>query len=73
MGHAYVNVDWMNGRLGDSEASVEGRGTCSGKFGFEVAEVGSGGSEMTSGVSPGIMRATTLLIERGFCGADMDI
>ncbi len=41
-------------------------GTCRGTFGFDVADVGRGGSERMSGVSPGIRRATTLLTEREF-------
>lgn len=38
------------------------RGIESGKLGFEVAEVGSGGKESISGVRPGTRRATTFWI-----------
>ena len=64
VGHAYVNVALMNGTPGG--AFSVGRGTCSGRFGLEVAEVGRGGRERTSGVNPGIRSTTTLLIEREF-------
>ena len=66
VGHAYVNVDWMKGIPEDVEASGWGKGTCSGRFGLAVADVGGGGRERRSGVRPGIRRATTLLIEREF-------
>ena len=45
---------------------VCGSGTCMGTLGFDVADVGRGGRERMSGVSPGIRRATTLLTEQGF-------
>ena len=47
-------------------AFVSGRGTGSGTLGLDVADVGRGGRERMSGVSPGIRSATTLLMERGF-------
>lgn len=44
-----------------------GRGICIGTFGFEVAEVGRGGSERVSGVSPGMSNVTTFRIDTEFC------
>ena len=35
-----------------------------GTFGFDVADVGRGGSEKKEGVRPGMRRVTTLCIER---------
>lgn len=68
VGHAYVNVEEMNGTLGEasSDGCAGGNGTARGTLGFEVAEVGRGGSARMSGVSPGIRRATTFVIVRGF-------
>jgi hypothetical protein len=43
-----------------------GRGIERGRLGFEVADVGRGGSESRGAVMPGIKRATTFLIERVF-------
>ena len=59
----------MKGRPEDESSRVfsEGSGTGRGRFGFAVADVGRGGSEMISGVMPGIRIATTFCTERGFC------
>ena len=43
VGHAYVKVDCMNGTPDVPAASACGSGTCRGRFGFAVADVGSGG------------------------------
>lgn len=40
-------------------APSTGSGTANGRFGFEVALVGRGGSASNSGVRPGINRVTT--------------
>ena len=66
VGHAYVKVDCMNGTPDVPTASACGNGTCRGRFGFAVADVGRGGRWRMSGVSPGMSRATTLLIDRVF-------
>ena len=68
MGHAWLNVLLMNGRPEDdpSAGPSEGSGTGRGRFGFAVADVGRGGSEMISGVIPGMRIATTFCTDRGF-------
>jgi len=64
VGHAWLNVDAMNGML-EEETSTEGmggRGIARGMLGFDVAVDGNGGRDSMSGVRPGIQRATTLWI-----------
>lgn len=64
VGHAWLKVFAMKGRsLGDSGV---GSGIERGRLGFDVADVGKGGSERRDGVMPGIRRATTFLMERVF-------
>lgn len=46
--------------------SLVGRGRGRGTFGFDVADVGRGGSERRDDVRPGMRRVTTLRIERLF-------
>lgn len=64
VGHAWLNVDAMNGILGQETPSVGmgGRGIARGRLGFDVAVDGNGGKDSTSGVRPGIQRVTTLWI-----------
>ena len=64
MGHAWLNVDAMNGMLGEETPSegLVGRGIAKGMLGFDVAVDGNGGRDSISGVRPGIQRATTLWI-----------
>jgi len=65
VGQAWLNVLAIKGILGAfvseiSENDGNGRrGIDMGRFGFEVADVGNGGSDNNSGVSPGTSRATT--------------
>ncbi len=62
VGHACVKVVAMNGIQAAIESAFwdfERRGIEIGRFGFEVAAVGKGGSSKTSGVNPGIRTATT--------------
>lgn len=51
---------------GSDEGSLGNRGIESGRFGFTVADVGRGGNESRSGVSPGTSRATTFCIRFAF-------
>lgn len=69
MGHAWLKVAAMKGMLGFGPASgVLGRsGIERGRLGFEVADFGNGGSESSSGVSPGINKATTFWMSWVFC------
>lgn len=63
VGHAWLKVEAMNG-MGVCES--DGRGMESGMFGLAVADVGSGGIERKDDKIPGINRATTCWIDRGF-------
>ena len=60
VGHAWLKVEAIKGM--PEEAPGAERGIASGTFGFEVAEVGSGGRPKSSGVNPGIKRVTTFWI-----------
>ena len=64
MGHAWLNVFAMKAML--LGFSGVGRGMGMGMSGLVVADVGSGGNERIEPVRPGIRRATTFRIERGF-------
>ena len=74
VGHAWLKVLAMKGILAAAEEEgswfedADNKGIDKGRFGFEVAEVGSGGSERISGVKPGTKRATTRWIIFTFCG-----
>ena len=57
----------MKGRWLEDSGLLSGRGICIGTLGFEVAEVGRGGSESVSGVSPGMSNVTTFRIDVEFC------
>ena len=56
----------MNGRWLEALGFLSGRGICIGTLGFEVSEVGRGGSERVSGVSPGMSNVTTFRIDVEF-------
>jgi hypothetical protein len=56
VGHAWLNLDEMKGI---TVVLVPGSGTAKGKFGFAVADVGSGGRASCSCVRPGMRMATT--------------
>jgi hypothetical protein len=70
VGQAWLNVVAMKGihaavdtstvPLSLGKGGSDARGIDIGKLGLEVADVGKGGSESISGVSPGTKRTTTL-------------
>jgi len=64
VGHAWLNVEAMNGMVwrGAPSEGAGGRGIARGRLGFDVAVVGKGGKDSMSGVRPGIQRATALWI-----------
>ncbi len=77
VGHAWLNVLAMKGMLAapvPGPTSVgERRGIESGRFGFTVADVGSGGRLSRSGVNQGTSKATTFWIMVAFCSYDVNI
>ena len=66
VGHAWLNVLAMKGILAapvlEPTSADERRGIESGRFGFTVADVGSGGRLSRSGVNPGTSKVTTFWI-----------
>ena len=77
VGQAWLNVVAMKGIQAAVDTSVvsvslgiggDARGMAMGTLGLEVAEVGKGGNERISGVSPGAKTTTTLWIKLRFWG-----
>lgn len=64
VGHAWLNVDAMNGM---SLPDASGKGIANGTFGFVVADVGRGGKARSDDVRPGMSSVTTFCIDREFC------
>lgn len=68
VGQAWLNVAAIKGTFGGGPASgVLGKsGIDNGIWGFTVADVGSGGSDKTSDVKPGMSSATTFSMSGAF-------
>lgn len=69
VGQAWLNVEAMKGTLvvGPPDATFGGKGIGMGTLGFTRGDVGNGGNERSSVVSPGMRRIVTFGIKGAFC------